>query len=80
MIDLFRDDAVPTRDVNGAGRVRVVAPPYPIHLINIRLVPVSISVKYPLCGYLPIFFISAGINGYPRVFTKYFEKQIFNHN
>ena len=37
------------RDVNGAGRVRVVVPPYPTRWINICLVPVSISVGYPLC-------------------------------
>jgi len=62
------------RDVNRAGRVRVVAPPYPTHWINICPVPVSISVGYPLCGYPPIFFIFAGIRGYPRIFTKLFKK------
>jgi len=66
-----------TRDVNGAGRVRVVVPPYPTRWINIC--PVPISVGYPLCGYPTIFFISAGIHEYPRVFTKLFKKQIFNH-
>jgi len=67
------------RDVNGAGRVRVVAPPYPTRWINIYPVLVPISVRYPLCGYPPIFFISVGIHGYPRVFAKLFKKQIFNH-
>jgi len=61
-----------SRDVNGAGRVRVVVPPYPTRWKNICPVPVSISVGYLLCGYLSIFFISAGIHGYPRVFTKVF--------
>jgi len=67
------------RDVNGAGRVRVVALPYPTRWINIYPVPVSISVGYPLCGYPSTFFIFAGIHGYSRVFTKLFKKQIFNH-
>jgi len=62
------------RDINGPGRVRIVAPPYPTRWINIRHVPVPISVGYPLCGYLSIFFISTGIHGYPRVFTKIFKK------
>jgi len=61
------------RDVNGAGRVRVVAPLYSTRCINIRLIPILISVEYPLCGYPPIF-------SYSQVFTKLFKKQIFNHN
>ena len=32
------------RDVNKAGRVRVIALPYPIRWTKIRLIPVSISV------------------------------------
>ena len=67
------------RDVNGAGRVQVVASLYPTRWINISSVSVPISVGYPLYGYPPIFFISAGIHGYPRIFTKLFRKQIFNH-
>jgi len=63
---------IQARDVNGAGRVRVVAHSYPTRWINIRPVPVPISVGYPLCGYLSIFFIPADIHGYPRVFTKLF--------
>ena len=61
-------------NVNGAGRVRVVAPPYPTCWINICPVPVPISVGYPLCGYPPIFLISVGIHEYLRVFTKIFKK------
>ena len=63
-----------SRDVNGVGRVRVVVLPYPTRWINICPVPVPIFFGYP-----PIFFISAGIHGYPQVFTKLFKKQIFNH-
>jgi len=62
------------RDVNGADRVRIVASPNFTRMINIRPVLISIFVGYPLCGYPPIFFISAGIYGYPRVFTKFFKK------
>ena len=58
-------ESLMTRDVNGAGRVRVVAPPYPTRWINIRPVPIPISVGYLLCGYPFIFFISADIHGYP---------------
>jgi len=39
------------RDVNEAGRVHIVTPSYPTRSINIRLVPIPTSVKYPLCGY-----------------------------
>jgi len=52
------------RDVNGAGRVRVVAFPYLTRWINICPVLVPISVGYPLCGYTPIFFIFTSIHGY----------------
>ena len=43
---------------------------YFIHGINICLVPILISVRYPLCRYLHNFLISLDIHGYPRVFTK----------
>ena len=49
-------------DVNKAGRIRVVAPPYPICWINICPILVLISVGYPLYRYPPIF-------SYSRVFT-----------
>jgi len=59
------------RDVNGAGRVRIVAPLYPTRWINIRPVSVLIFVEYPLCGY-PYFFFH--IYEYLRVFIKLFRK------
>jgi len=62
------------RDVKGAGKVRVVVPPYPTRWINICPVPVPTSIGYPLCGYPSMFFISTGIHGYPRVFIKLFKK------
>ena len=55
-----------TRDVNGVGRVRVIAP-YPLD--KYLSVPVPISVGYPLYGYLPIYFISTGTR-----FAKLFKK------
>ena len=64
-----------TRDVNGAGRVRVVALPYPTRWINICPVPIPISVGYPLCGYPSIFFISTGIHGYPWIFANIFKNK-----
>jgi len=76
-MDVF-SGKIQLRDVNEAGRVRVVASPYPTW-INICPVPVFISVRYPLCRYPPIFFISAGIHGYLNVFAKLFKKQIFKH-
>jgi len=45
-----------SRDVNGVGRVRVVAPPYPTRWINIRPVPVSISVWVSVIQVLVYFF------------------------
>ena len=57
-------------DVNGAGRVRVVALPYPTRWINIFSVSVPIFVEYPLCGYPPIFFISTGTRGYLQNYLK----------
>jgi len=69
----------PCRDVNGVGRVRVVAPSYPTHWINIcpYLYPYLSGVRY--AGTSLFFFIFADINGYLQVFTKLFKKQIFNH-
>ena len=62
------------RDINGAGRILVVAPSHSTRWINIHPVPVPISVGYPLYGYPYIFFIFAGIHGYPWVFIKLFKK------
>ena len=53
------------RDVNGAGRVRVVAPSYPTSWINIRPVPVPISVGYISVMRVPAYFVH--IRGYPLV-------------
>jgi len=48
-----------------AGRVRVVASPYPTRWINICLVvPVLIFVGYLLCGYPHNFLISMDTRGY----------------
>ena len=49
-----------TRDVNGTGRIQVVAPLYPTRWINIRPIPVPISVMW-----VPTYF--SHIRGYPRV-------------
>jgi len=54
---------IPTRDVNGAGRVRVVVPPYHTRSINIRPVLVPISV---MC--VPAYFFH--IRGYPLTVTR----------
>jgi len=68
------------RDVNGTGRVRVVASPYPTHRINIHHVPVSYSSGIRYAG-TRLFFsylrVSTSTRGYLQ---KYFNKQIFNHN
>jgi len=45
-----------TRDVNEADRVRVVAPPYFIRWINIRLIPVPISVRVSIMRVPAYFF------------------------
>ena len=52
------------KDVNGTSRVQVETLMYLTCWINIYHVSVSIFFKYPLCRYLPIFFIFAGIYGY----------------
>jgi len=50
----------PPKDINGTGRVRVVALPYATRWINIRLVPVPISVMWVTAYFFHI-------RGYPRV-------------
>jgi len=58
---------ITSRDVNGAGRVRVVrvvAPMYPTHWINIHPVSVLISVIRVLAYFFHI-------RGYPRDLQKY---------
>jgi len=63
ILKIFVDYLIKVRDVNGAGKVRVVAPPYNIRWINIRPVPVLISVGYPLYAGTHLFF------SYPRIST-----------
>jgi len=57
-------------DVNVADRIRIVVLLYLTCWINIRLIHVLISVRYPSCGYPYNFLISTNIHGYPQVFTK----------
>jgi len=57
--------------------------PYPIRLINIHPVSVSISVGYPLCEYPHNFLTFTDTHGYPQVFTKIKNKYLttyFNCN
>ena len=60
--------------------IRVIAPPYPICWINIRLVSVPISIGYPLCGYPINFLMSTDIRGYlqknkNKYLTIYFNRK-----
>jgi len=63
---------IPTRDVNGASRVRVVAPQHPTRGINIYLVLVPYLRRVSVMRVPAYFFHIHGYPRYPRLFTKLF--------